>query len=175
MPTLPKLPLPERSWVRIDTPVAMAAGRAYGLQARIRDCTLFYDGAQPDEADARIVGVLERFTVPYAGTPLWMWAPRETTVAIEDLGPDTQAGTVTALTALEAARPVQIRLLAQTDLQTAHVLPFAPTDAINSHLEYNGVTYRASAGDYAIAGATLNLLNPVIAAVAGEPFYLITA
>lgn len=86
----------------------------------------------------------------------------------------TEATLQQVLAAIRAAKPTQLQLTAQGNGQTSYALAFAPTDAVNSSIEFNGVVYRAIGGDYTIASNTLTLTNPAIAPHAGDAFTLIT-
>lgn len=200
MTTLASVALPGEQWVRVDTPVPWTAGNRYRLQAKTNTAANLYVGATPAEPDSQLLAPLEKILVDYDGTAVWLRVLQFTgEVAIEDLGPVSQggggggsggggSGTITGyalettqqqvlqtLQAIEASRPVPIALTATSAGQTVYALPFQPTDAANSRLEYNGLTYRLTGGDYTIAGSTLTLTNPVIAPAAGNTFTLITA
>lgn len=121
----------------------------------------------PDGQDALEVVVVNADGSPVGGAASSTAAP--------GTAPATEATQLQVLAAIQASKPAQLRLTALAPAQAVYALAFAPTDAVNSRLEFNGVTYRLTGGDYTIASATLTLTNPVIAPLMGDTFTLITA
>ncbi|MFC3816586.1 hypothetical protein [Lysobacter sp. GCM10012299] len=164
MTMLQEIPLAADQWTRVDVTAGMTAGNNYALQARIQGNTLFYVGAVPDDEDARVVLVLERFEVAYTGEPLWFWTRYATTLATEDLGVTSTAGgpgSSTADLSLEATQqqvlqalqaallPVRLRIPATDGMTDATVSGVAMPASWNLHI--NGQLLALDV-DYSYAG-----------------------
>lgn len=75
---------------------------------------------------------------------------------------------------LPAGLPEPVTITADIDGKTHYTLPFSPLAASSSVIEFNGIGYRLTLGDYTIADNTLVIINPVIAPRAGDIFLFVS-